>query len=455
MSIETVPETDSRYYLINFDRRGAERADDPDAPNGRLTDTVADVLTTRPITDVFFMSHGWQGDVPAAKRQYDAWTRAMLDCSADIERIRNTRRGFAPLLIGLHWPSLPWGNEDQDARQQAYSLGQSTSAADTATDPRTEWIDQAAECLADTPRARDALRTLFDSAMDDIAPDALPDEVLDAYEILLEESRLAAEGPAGAPGNDMDGFDPEAIYEQALDGTLDFPAGALAGALLSPLRALSFWHMKARARRFGEGGAADLLRRLQGIAAGRDVRFHLMGHSLGCIVVSAAVNGTADGAALIKPVDSLFLVQGALSLWAYCREVPGTPGQPGYFHPLVADAKVAGPIVTTRSRHDTAVRLVYAVSAGLAGQQDYAPGQDQLPRYGGIGMFGIQGPGIAIEQRPMLPADGDYDFLGARVYNLDANDVITQGGGLAGAHNDFTKPPVAHAFWQAIAACGD
>lgn len=377
----------------------------------------------------------------------------MLDCSADIERIRNSSSGFSPLLVGLHWPSLPWGNEDQGAREQSYSLDPSPSTSDTATDPRTEWIDQATEGLVDTARTRDALRTLFDSAMADMAPEVLPDEVLEAYEILREENRLAAQGPAGAPGNDMDGFDPEAIYEQALDGGQDFPGGALVGALLTPLRALSFWHMKARARTFGENGAADLLRRLQGVAAGRDVRFHLMGHSLGCIVVSAAVKGATDGAPLLKPVDSLFLVQGALSLWAYCNGVPGTPGQPGYFHPLIADAKVSGPIVTTRSRHDTAVRLVYALSAGLAGQQDYALGQDdQLPRYGGVGMFGIHGPGIAIEHRTMLPADGDYGFQGGHVYNLDANDVITQGGGLAGAHNDFTKPPVAHAFWQAIAS---
>ena len=44
-----------------------------------------------------------------------------------------------------------------------------------------------------------------------------------------------------------------------------------------------------------------------------------MGHSFGCIVASATVAGPAAQRVLPRPVDSLFLVQGALSLWAYCQ----------------------------------------------------------------------------------------------------------------------------------------
>jgi hypothetical protein len=96
------------------------------------------------------------------------------------------------------------------------------------------------------------------------------------------------------------------------------------------------------------------------------------------------------------------------------------------------------------------VRVFYPLGAGLAGQQAFAPGEDRLPRYGGIGMFGIQGPGIPIQPGHMLPETGDYGFQAGRVYNLDADDVINQGGGAVGAHNDIAKPAVAHAFWQAI-----
>src|SRR3546814_13366531 len=74
---------------------------------------------------------------------------------------------------------------------------------------------------------------------------------------------------------------------------------------------LSFWQMKDRARSVGERGVAGLLRKLQG-AASEYTRFHLMGHSFGCIVVSAAIAGE-PGATPPKPVASAFLAQGALS----------------------------------------------------------------------------------------------------------------------------------------------
>jgi putative ABC transport system substrate-binding protein len=35
----------------------------------------------------------------------------MADCSHDLTRLREQRPEFEPLLTGLHWPSLPWGNE--------------------------------------------------------------------------------------------------------------------------------------------------------------------------------------------------------------------------------------------------------------------------------------------------------------------------------------------------------
>jgi len=442
MTIETIPGSETRYYLINFDEDGRERSDDPHAANGRLSDTVAAELAAQPVTDVVFMSHGWQGDVPAAKRQYEDWSSAMLGCAEDIERLRATRSGFRTLLVGLHWPSLPWGDEDPLAEPASFAPG--------GPDPVDAWVTEAAAKLVDTPRAREALRTIFVSALDELVPDALPPEVVEAYRVLQTEAGLGADGPGGAPGDDIEGFDPEAVYQEALEDDDAFGGVPGVGGLLAPLRQLSFWKMKARARTIGETGAGELLRRLQDLAGERDVRFHLMGHSFGCILVSAVVNGPGGDAPIAKPVHSLFLAQGALSLWAYCSDIPPAPGRPGYFHPLIAKGKVAGPIVTTRSVHDTAVRRFYPLGAGAARQVDFAPGK--LPKYGGIGMFGIQGPGIDLEDRPMLEPEGDYGFRGGRVYNLDGSEFINEGGGAAGAHGDIAKPAVAHAFWQAIAA---
>jgi len=38
------------------------------------------------------------------------------------------------------------------------------------------------------------------------------------------------------------------------------------------------------------------------------------------------------------------------------------------------------------------------------------------------------------------------------VHNLEASDVIRDGGGLAGAHSDIFDPEVGHAVWEAALA---
>src|SRR5208337_2771786 len=109
MPIEQVPGTDLSYHLIAFDSEGRERVEEGELASRR----ALQVLANEPVTDVFLFSHGWQGDVAAARRQYKAWIGAMAGCTSDIERMRQARAGaFHPLLIGLHWPSLPWGDEE-------------------------------------------------------------------------------------------------------------------------------------------------------------------------------------------------------------------------------------------------------------------------------------------------------------------------------------------------------
>jgi len=45
------------------------------------------------------------------------------------------------------------------------------------------------------------------------------------------------------------------------------------GDLLAPLRVLSFWKMKDRARKFGESGGNQLLQNIHTAAGGRDLTF--------------------------------------------------------------------------------------------------------------------------------------------------------------------------------------
>jgi hypothetical protein len=444
MPLERVPAADIAYYLIAFDNKGKEREEGTGAPGGQLSQRLLDELRGNAITDVFIMSHGWMGDIPAAREQYARWIQAMGACEKDRSRMRASRSQFEPLLVGLHWPSLPWGDEEFGPAAGAFSLGVTggTPAGGAVID---ELIARYAERIADTPVARAALATIFRAALEDIAPAHLSPEVRIAYETLDAEAGLGSDGAAGAPGSDREAFDPEQAY-QATQAALqmDF-GGAAAGGLLAPLRNLSFWKMKDRARSFGETSAFALLSQIE--QAKPTARIHLMGHSFGCIVASAMIAGPGGRGTLQRPVDSLVLVQGALSLWSYCPDIPVAPGKAGYFRVLVGERRVKGPILTTQSERDTALRVMYPAGAGIARQIAYAPGE--LPRYGALGTFGIQGLDDGVANMPMLAVDGNYDFRPGMIYNLDGTAYIRNGSGASGAHNDIANPEVAHAVWEA------
>jgi hypothetical protein len=435
MSIETVPGTTLRYYLIAFDANGRERTDDPE---GLMSQRALAVLEQEPITDVFIISHGWKGDVPAAREQYNNWIGAMARCEADLAQMRQARPQFQPLLIGLHWPSLPWGEEELGAASMSFDPA--------AVTPVAQLIDQYAERLANTEAARAALGTIFSAALEDIAPSTLPQAVRDAYQVLDREASLASAG--AAPSADREPFDPEHAFQNARAEPVDFGWFSV-GGLLSPLRQLSFWKMKDRACRFGEMGGFTLLRDLQRtVPAQRDVRFHLIGHSFGCIVVSAILAGPDGHGTLVRPVDSVALLQGALSLWSYCADIPVVPGQSGYFRSIIADQKVKGPIITTQSEFDTAVGRFYPLGAGVRRQVTFAPGE--LPKYGGLGTFGVRGLDEAVVDLDMLPVSTAYAFAPGTIYNLESSRFICEGSGASGAHSDIAKPEVAHAVWGAV-----
>lgn len=441
MPIEKVPNTSLNYYLIVCDQDGNER-NEPDGK--KLSEQIFTALANEPITDVFLMSHGWMGDVPAARSQYNDWIGAMAKQTADIEKLKQVRPGFNPLMIGLHWPSKPWGDED---------LTSSPSFDINDEDPIEQLVDEYADRIANTEAARQALQTILNSAKeDDSATDTLPPSVLSAYQVLNQEANLGSEGEGGAPGSDWEGFDPEAIYEASQDEPVSFSinSSSIRNAVLDPLRVLSFWKMKARARQIGENTGFNLLKALQE-KSDPSVRFHLMGHSFGCIVVSSILNGPEGKGTLVRPVDSLALLQGAVSLWSYCSKISYERKRPGYFNQIIAQKKVAGPIVTTYSVYDYAVGKMYPLAGKIAfSSVDFAPGQ--LPKYGGIGSFGLGGDDLGAENKAMLDSNEEYNFEPGKIYNLESSKFICNvelGGPTSGAHGDIAKPEVAHAVWSA------
>jgi hypothetical protein len=471
VSIERVKDTDLVYYLVAYDKNGRERGDDPD---GVMSDRIATAIRDEQVTDVFLISHGWKGDIPAARDQYGRWIKAMAECEGDRREIRQRRPDFKSLIVGFHWPSLPQGDEELGAGAQSFAVPGAAatapgggSAGDVATAPLAPavetLVDLYADRIADTPTARAAIRTIVTHAMAaGPSVDALPSDVADAYRILNDEAGMGGDGPAGHPGEDREPFDPNRAYRNARASASKLPRGAPgaaaspafggggASALLSPLRQLSFWKMKDRGRTIGESAGFTLVKNMMAAApAGRKVRFHLMGHSFGCIVVSGMIHGPNGTGTLPQPVSSLTLVQGATSLWGFCATIPET-GKPGYFRRIIEQKKIEGPIVTTQSKRDTAVGRLYPIAAGIALQVDFPAGQ--FPKYGGLGSWGIQGPGLTLHDLAIGDATHAYSFEPTHIYNLECTGVIKDGTGASGAHSDIAKPEVAHALWEAVKA---
>ena len=432
--------TRSGFDLVCFGSGGVERGDDPD---GRMSDVVLRTLSADEsgITDVFLINHGWMSDMQAARQQYGLWVETMSGCEADIERVKRVRPGFKPHFVGIHWPSMPWG--DESFRDDgSFSV---PTDGNPLTDPVESIIDDYASRIADTPLARDAIRRIVSAAIENVEPDTLPPDVVSAYRQLNVESELGIGGVGAGPGGDRSSFAPEEIYQSLRDDAPSFGLGS--GGVLGVLRTLSFWRMKDRARWFGETvGATFLARMMQ--AAPRGLRFHLMGQGFGCIVMSAALAGPKGRGHLARPVESLALLQGALSLWSYCDDIPATPGQPGYFSKVITAGRVCGSIIATQSVFDTANGKWYPLGAGVAGQVTFAaPGE--LPKYGAVGTHGIRGPGVKSIDMPIQSDGKEYGFEPGNVYNLECSDVIREGTGRSGAHSDIYHPELAHAVWQA------
>ncbi len=448
--LQTVPNTNGPDFLVHYNETGIERQ----RTNGTLvSDDILRELRGRPITDVFIFSHGWLNDIDDAKTQYNKWVKEMASCDEDLRAMRKVRPNFRPLLVGLHWPSLPFGNEEVRALQ---AQGMATREQQIQSE-----FDFYEKQFPNTPRARAALRKIRIAAQGP-PPEELPKELSLAFKELQSEAEPRT-GSAKVPAEEYgEPFNPDELYKE-IQAENRGPLVQAADNLSwwqRMLGYLSFWRMKERALLVGEAGAHQLLSSMQQATKGRDVRFHLMGHSFGCIVVSGCVKGPDTSISTAKPVDSLCLVQGALSLWSYCgdikAEVTGNKdrrrGPPGHFYPIVVRRLVKGPIITTQSEHDYAVCTIYRWAAWCGGPRAYAIKKRPLLEFGAVGDFGLRGPSCHSTDLLVKSPNEPYQFRIGGIYNIDCSRVICNGDGVSGAHSDICHEEIAHAIWQAATA---
>lgn len=417
-----------RYALISFNKDGQ-----PKDTQGVIANVLERLRRDRdPFTDVFIFIHGWQVDEVSALKSYDDWVKVMDGYYAVRKGDFQERRpGFRPLLIGIHWPSAPW----EDPRK--------LSSVEEKVAFYTEVIGD--------PLAANELYPLLDEAEANPDPRALSSENEARLCRLNERSGLRNDEVGAAPGHDRECYDPKDIFSSFKDIWYDAVGSAPLRSLLAPLWVTTFWKMKHRALKVGQLGVHGLVRALQKAAEPeRQVRFHLIGHSFGGIVCSSALQGASNDRPLLNPVHSLTLLQGALSLWSFAPVIPDTEERCGYFHPIIANELVSGPIVTTRSEHDRALGWFYRVAASRKKEMHLPRKRKRTPRYGAVGSYGLAG--LTDETRDFYVQPGvlSYTIEPGWCYNFEASSVINNSSfSLQGAHSDFKRPELAAIVWEA------
>lgn len=397
-------------YVVQFDKHGTLSSEQSAT---RLVEKAAEA------TDVFLFSHGWNNDWEAATARYDRF----LD---DFTRVRRAQwaapdRPFRPVLAGVFWPSTalvaPWERGPDIAARPG-----TTELEDLMGDLPADEAGELSRILAlPSPTQADAAEAARIVA-GIVPPD---DEVGDASSPTDADELLAVWQQAAAGGRvepvEEGGFIPD--DDEPTEASAPQAAGANPiGWIRNGLRLATVRRMKDRAGVVGGHGVRDLLGEL---ATSSDARISLVGHSYGAkVVLSALCHGPAPS----RAVESVLLLQPAVSCYAFSDDVEGRPG--GY---RAALDRTRQPIVTTRSAHDSPLtrffHLAVRRSSDLA-EARIAAGPPS--RFAALGGFGPQLVPGGVEDVDPMPAVGDPYPLGTekRVVSVNGTRYIRSHGGV-------------------------
>lgn len=434
------------FFSLDFDKTGTLTADGKVERNA-----LAMGLTGK--TDLLVISHGWNNDVDDAHGIYDTLLKHLAELGA---------KPATTAVAGIFWPSktIPddWfaGHPDLDASASGTGVGGAATVGGTpviSQEARAHLdseVDDFAALLglnaAKTGKLKAAVNGLgnvdlngraFAAQVLAVAPKPPPGATVDVEDVALASMRaLAAQGtlsivqlgnivPLRAPTADGDGgaahvavggASPDILGSAA--GLADFAKGLMAGASRF-LNFATYYVMKERAGIVG-GGLNTVL---AGLRAQHDgLAIHLVGHSFGARLVTAA----AAGSAKFSP-RSMSLLQGAFSHNGFANK----KGFNGFFRKVVEEARVKGPIVVTHTRHDRAVGWAYAIASRASGVNAAALGDASDP-YGGIGSNGAQNLD-EVTQGDLLAVGKTYSgWRAGGVNNLRGDPFITGHGAVTG-----------------------
>ena len=377
------------------------------------------------VTDVFIMAHGWNNSASEAKASYETRLARTVEASQLKPELRP--QPFKQMFIGLIWPSKAWDFGPTQESAVAPTLTPDQLAALSESFPIASLKDASptsSDAELEAQRAAD-LGKITQLAQKAPAETTLEDR--QAAFILFRKYSIKPSKlkfPSTDDQNRFDGPVPEGVISlsQGLFPTIGDAA-----------RVFTFWQMKMRAGIVGENGGAEILKSIKGTVSG--CRVHLLGHSFGSKVVLAAVLAYSKDDPQAK-VDTMVLLQGAISYQALADQVggapPSTPG--GYRDDLKA---VKGPIVATFSKFDIPLNKGYPLGAFIGNQTGELEG---VSIFSALGAIGFDSVNPITMKDPGTP----YGFKREpKLYSIAGSDHIP-------GHSAISDPAVAWMEWAAI-----
>jgi hypothetical protein len=407
-------------------------------------------------TDVIVASHGWNNTQDQAEQFYiDLFTNFAAVAS---DQLQNKKIA----IVGVIWPSKRFTDVvdaavAEQARGGGAGFGSSSTAADETIKAKLDVIatmfdkkaakkitsakNQIGKLESDLTARRkfvDELRSLLDESAAHEEDNSALFFKLDGSVILekLKQPTPLVSSGGGGGGAASIGAHPKTPPAGGAAGLGDIFSGIKAGAIRF-LNYLAYYEMKKRAGTVGQNGVGPLLDRL----ADNVQRIHLVGHSFGCrVVTAAAATSTTD------KLQSMSLLQAAFSHNSFSKSMNG------FFRSVVDNQRIKGPIVVTYTPNDRAVGIAYPAASRLAGTVASAFG-DANDKFGGLGRNGAQKmePDEVVQGVDQLLAVGSrYSWRSGRFHNLESSKYIVNPSG-GDAHMFVTGKEVAWTISRAMA----
>jgi hypothetical protein len=445
------------YVQVRFDANG-KRLNEPTIPAGT--------------TDLIVVSHGWNNSEQAAQELYTK----LFGNFADLTKGDPALAQRKVAILGVIWPakkfdelmthiqgsgkatggakSLDAGSKDaaQQAMREAIerAAGLFDQPGDEGRLAKLRSLEALVPKLEDDPAAQEQFVKTLREVIDRGAASAEQAHRDDGSDVLLagQPKVIFQNATNAAPASGSGGSTAESPPKTAPGAGPADAAGRAAGfgsffskaanAVTNLLNLTTYFEMKQRAGTVGKNGVAPLIDAL----SGQVQRIHLVGHSFGGRVVTAAAASSTT-----SKLHSMSLLQAAFSHNGFSKK------RGGFFRSVVDKKRIAGPILVTHTKNDRAVGLAYPAASRISG--DAASGfGDADDKFGGIGSNGAQQMGdgeVSASAAELLDVRKAYTFQAGRIHNLKSDAFIVDPKG-GDAHGFVFVPQVAWAISRAMLA---